>query len=140
MIRQSILVIFALFALNVNANTETNVDPFSDFLSFEIEKYDLEQELFGETANDEAVSIASIEVYDLKEEVELDFNTADYLPKDFNAKAGMNDIDWSTMELYELEEDFDIGFDTKAYLPKGFNPYEGMNCTDSTEVTSILKL
>ncbi|MBT8273906.1 MAG: hypothetical protein KJO77_08870 [Bacteroidia bacterium] len=135
MIRQSILLIFALFALHVNANNETSENPFSDYISLEIEKLELEQELFGETTNDEAVSIASIDVYDLKEDVELDFNTSDFLPEDFNAKAGMNDIDWSTVELIELEEDFDIGFDTSSYLPKGFNPYKGMTCTSGTEVT-----
>jgi len=133
--RQLILVIFALFALNVNANAETNADPYSDFLSLEIEKLELEQELFGETANDEAVSIASIDVYEIEEEVELDFNTAEFVPADFNANEGMNDIDWSSIELLELEEEFEIGFDTKAYLPKGFNPYEGMKCTESTVVS-----
>lgn len=140
MIRQSILVIFALFALNVNANAEKTEDPFTDFISLEIEKFELEQELFGETANDEAVSIASIDVYDLNEEVELDFNTADFLPEDFNAKEGMEDLDWSSINLVELEEEVEIGFDTKAYLPKDFDPYKGMKVTDSTEVTSILKL
>ncbi|MBT8273770.1 MAG: hypothetical protein KJO77_08185 [Bacteroidia bacterium] len=140
MIRQSILVIFALFALNVNANTEKNENPFTDFISFEIEKFELEQELFGETTNDEAVSIASLDVYEIEEDLELGFNTSDYLPSDFDARKGMKDIDWNTIELYEIEDDYEIGFDTKAYLPKGFNPYKGMKNTEAAEVTTLIKI
>lgn len=136
--RQSILAFFALFALNATANTAVNEDPFSDFLNLEIEKLELEQELFGTSNNGEEVSIASIDVYKLEEDIELCFDTADYLPADFDAKKGMNDIDWSSIELVELKEDFDIGFDTKDYLPKNFNPYEGMLCTDSIEVSFII--
>lgn len=137
--RQSILVLFALFALNATANTALNEDPFSDFLNLEIEKLELEQELFGVSINDEEISIASLDIYELEEDIELCFNTTDYLPADFDARKGMNDIDWSSIELVELKEDFDIGIDTKAYLPKNFNPYEGMTCGDSIEVSFLIK-
>ena len=133
--KRQLLILFAIVALNANANAETNIDPFTNFLSFEIEKIELEEELFGTPANNEVISIASIEVYEMEEEIELEFNTEQYLPEGFNAKEGMNEIDWNTIELYELEEELEIGFDTKAYLPNNFNPYRGMTCDEMIIVT-----
>jgi len=134
MLRQSVLLVFALFALNANANVATN-NPFNDFLSLEIEKLELEQELFGASTNDEAVSIKSISVYELEEELDLGFDTKGYLPEDFDAREGMHDLDWSTIALYEPEEDLEIGFDTKAYLPNDFNPFIGMNCESDVQIS-----
>jgi len=124
--KHQLIILFALVALNATANAETITDPFTDFLSYEIEKIELEEELFGTPANNEAVSVASIEVYEMEEELDLEFITEKYLPEGFNAEEGMNDIDWSTIEIFELEEELEIGFDTKAYLPCDFNPYLGM--------------
>ena len=125
MLRQFTFLI-ALFALNANANAETNNDPFTDYLTLEIEKLELERELFGFQLNSEEVSIESLDIYEIDEEVVLDFDTADYVPEGFNAKEGMEDIDWNTITLYEVEEELDLGFDTKDYLPDNFNPYRGM--------------
>ena len=133
--KRQFIILFALVALNANANAETKNDPFSNFLSYEIEKIELEEELFGTPANNEVISVASIEVYEMEEEIELEFNTEQYLPEGFNAKEGMNEIDWNTIELYELEEELEIGFDTKAYLPNNFNPYRGMTCDEMIIVT-----
>ncbi len=134
MIRQFILI-FALFALNVNTNAETTNDPLTDYFGLEIEKIELEQELFGSQTKIEAVSIASLDLYEIDEELPLDFNTKNYLPKGFNAKDGMNDIDWNEVQLYELEEELDLGFNTENYLPRNFNPYRGMNCDEMITVT-----
>lgn len=136
---QSILVIFAVFALQVNANNKKNADPFTAFINLEIEKLELERELFGEVTNYEILSIASIDVYELQEEVHLGFDSADFLPVDFNAKSGMNEIDWNKFELIELEEEFELGFDTEAYLPEGFNPYTGMICENGAAVSANYK-
>ena len=136
MLRQSILILVALVALNVNANTDTENDPYSDYINLEIEKLELEEVLFEKTVETEVVSIASIEVYELEEELELGFNTKNYLPEGFDAYAGMNDIDWSTIELLELEEEVELGFNPKDYLPKGFNPYKGMECKGTAIVFS----
>lgn len=134
MIRNLILMMFVLFAFNANANTENNRNPLYDFISHEIEKLELEQELFGDVNIIEALCIASIEVYELEEEVNLDFNTANYLPVGFEARAGLSEIDWTGLKLVELEEEVEFDFEIKAYLPEGFDPYKGMNCTNETEM------
>lgn len=56
------------------------------------------------------------------EEVELGFDTAAYLPEDFNAYEGMT-FDLSEIEYAEIEEEIELGFDTKEYLPEDFNAY-----------------
>ena len=82
------------------------------------------------------MSIESIDLYEPEEEFEIGFDTTKYLPEDFNARTGMDDIDWSTIELYEIEEEDD--FDPKKYLPEGFNPYEGMDCPSTIMLSSRL--
>lgn len=135
MLRQLFVFVFALGALNATADTTPEIDPLADYISLEIEKMELEQELFGVPTNgEEIISIASIDLYEIEEELDLGFDTADHVPNDFNAKEGMNDIDWSTIELYEVEEEIELGFNTKDYLPKGFNPYQGMIKSDSDVV------
>jgi len=66
----------------------------------------------------------TIELVELEEDANLNFDTKVYLPSDFSAY----NIDWSTVNLVELEEDIELNFNTKAYLPKAFNPYKGMDC------------
>ena len=136
--KRQLIILFAFFALSANANAEMNNDPFTDYLGLEIEKLELEHELFGFVSNNDAVSIESIDIYEVPEEVVLDFDTAEYLPEGFNAKEGMEDIDWNTITLYEVEEELDLGFDTKDYLPKNFNPYHGM-ALENFKVISYLK-
>ena len=136
MLRQLFVFVFALFALNATADTYPKVDTLDEYIALEIEKLELELELFGTPTNGEdIISIASIEVIELEEEIELGFDTADYLPADFNPYKGMGDINWDEIELYELEEEIDLGFDTKDYLPKNFNPYRGMDCDTGIAVT-----
>ncbi len=136
MLGQLFVFVFALFALNATADTNPKVDTLDDYIAIEIDRLELEQELFGTPTNGEnIVSIASIEVYELEEEIVLDFDTADYLPEDFDARAGMGDINWDEFELFELEEEIDLGFDTKDYLPKNFNPYRGMECEKGPAIT-----
>ncbi|NNL08635.1 MAG: hypothetical protein HKP38_05370, partial [Croceitalea sp.] len=52
---------------------------------------------------------------------ELEFNTEDYLPQDFNPYQGKPSI--STFNFIE-DDQVELGFDTADYLPKGFNPYK----------------
>ncbi len=134
--KHQLIVLFAFFALSANANAETHSDPYSDYLNLEIEKVELEQELFGIQTNNGAVSIASLELYKVEEVVDINFDTKNYLPEDFDAEKGMNEIDWNKVDLYELEEEVDLGFDTKAHLPDNFNAYEGMSCNSSQMVYS----
>ncbi len=129
-----------LFGFNANAITTPKERPLDDYIAMEIERIELETELFGQYATDEKIiSIDEIDVYDMEEELELGFNTADHLPEGFDPRWGMHDLDWSSIELYEVEEELDLGFDTKDYLPENFNPYRGMICP-TEEVISAIEL
>ena len=63
-----------------------------------------------------------IEVVEMAEEVNLGFDTFEYLPLDFDPYAGANlsDIDF---EIFEEEEIVELGFETAAYLPNNFDAY-----------------
>ncbi|MBT8252385.1 MAG: hypothetical protein HKN00_04755 [Flavobacteriaceae bacterium] len=135
MLRQLFVFVFALFALNATANTIPEVDTLDNYITLEIEKAELENELFGTLANGEEISIASVEVYKLEEEITIGFDTKAYLPENFDARTGMGYIDWNTIELFEVEEELDLGFDTKDYLPKNFNPYRGLDCEASVVIS-----
>ncbi len=126
MLRQSIFILFATFTLSANANADTKDNPMDNFISNQIEELDLQLELFGTQNNDVIVDVSSIHIYEIEEEATFDFDTKNYLPKDFNATEGMEGIDWKAVKLYEVEEEVDLGFETKDYLPKDFNPYQGM--------------
>ncbi len=69
-------------------------------------------------------SLDKIELIEIEENIELGFDTAQYLPEGFNAYAGMQTADG--LNLIVIEEEIELGFNTKDYLPKGFNPYRGM--------------
>ena len=76
------------------------------------------------------VEINSIEIFEVEEDINLGFDTKNYLPQNFVARKGMFDLDWNTIELFEIEEEVTLGFDTKSYLPKNFNAYKGMSCNN----------
>lgn len=65
---------------------------------------------------------SDIEVVEIQEEVNLGFDTFEYLPLDFDAYSGANlyDIDF---EIFEEEEIVELGFDTAVYLPADFDAY-----------------
>ncbi|MBT8252386.1 MAG: hypothetical protein HKN00_04750 [Flavobacteriaceae bacterium] len=85
-----------------------NTDPLNDYLTAEIERLELEQDLFGlNQADMEAYSIAAIAVYEIDEDVEIEFNTVERLPLDFNAKQGLPNIDWNNFKLFELDEELE---------------------------------
>lgn len=62
-------------------------------------------------------------------EIDLGFNTADYLPEGFNPYEPYFNLDSIT---YIEDEELELGFDTSAYLPEGFDPY-----TEVVPVNSI---
>jgi len=62
---------------------------------------------------------------EIEEELELDFDTAQYLPEGFNPYAGMT-ISGDALGLIAVAEEIELGFNPKDYLPEGFNPYKGM--------------
>jgi len=126
-----------LFTLNISAKINIAGDTINDNLS--TEKLKLEERLFTneEYANSENLEINEIEVVELEEEVKLDFDTSMYLPENFNALEGKNDLDWSTIELIEIEEEVELGFDTSKYLPENFNALKGKNDLDWNTIELI---
>ncbi len=69
-------------------------------------------------------------IEEIDEEVELGFDTSEYLPKGFNPYEVYFDL--NSVEYVEVDTEIDLGFDTTGYLPEGFDPYIG-----SLEVNSI---
>ncbi len=114
-----------LISLTATASTIKEGDTLNNSLNSELHK--LEKTIFvnAEDSASEIIAINDIEVIELEEEVELAFDTCRYLPKNFNALKGKNDLDWNTIELIEIEEDVDLGFDAQKYLPQGFDAHQG---------------
>ncbi len=67
-----------------------------------------------------AFDINKIE-YIEEEDLELGFDTKDYLPENFDPYTAYFDL--SAIEYVKLQEDTGLGFDTARYLPNGFDPY-----------------
>ena len=63
------------------------------------------------------LNIDSIEVIELEEEVEFNFNPKDYLPKGFNALKGMHDLDSHKIHLVliEIQEEFGYNLNDKIF-------------------------
>ena len=76
-------------------------------------------EIAMESANLDASEIVVLEV---EEEVDLGFDTAEYLPLGFNAYEGM-ELDVEDIVILEEEEEVDLGFDVATYLPENFDAY-----------------
>ena len=114
-----------LFSMLIALNASAKINNNSDYLNSEESK--LEKILFNsiENSSSTTVEISAIEVIEIEEEVELGFDTAKYLPENFNALKGKHDLDWNTIELIEIEEEIELGFDTVKYLPENFNALKG---------------
>ena len=106
------LLFSVLITLNVNAQINSGSNEFHD------EESELEKVLFVNSENPslESIAISSIEVIELEEEVKFCFDTANYLPKDFNALKGMNDMDWASIELIEIEKELHLNFTKKSTI------------------------
>ncbi len=73
----------------------------------------------------ENLQIEDITFIEVEEEIDLGFDTAQYLPAGFDPYAGM-ELDLNSLTFIEEEEEINLGFNTAAYLPIGFNAYDGM--------------
>ncbi|MRX62555.1 hypothetical protein [Maribacter luteus] len=69
--------------------------------------------------DDDNFDINSIVYIEDDTEVELGFDTSDYLPEDFNAHEHYFDING----LEYIEETMILDVDTKTYLPQDFDAY-----------------
>jgi hypothetical protein len=121
---KSLVIIFSMFlALNVTAKTQMpDEDYFSinlDYVILENELFDLEQIVFEDFYNIiEDIKVSDINVVELEEDIEINFDTKKYLPERFNAYKGMHDIDWNTVKLVELEEDVELESNNQNSLPE----------------------
>ena len=57
-----------------------------------------------------------------EEEIDLGFDTNEYLPDNFDPYQ--NAVSIEGLNFMEEEEEIDLGFDTKPYLPDNFDPYK----------------
>jgi len=131
------LLFSLLISLTINAKTENQSaynNSNSEFIALEINQFEIEQDVFSNVV-DLTLNVDDIEVIELEEDVDINFDTTQYLPENFNPLAGKNDIDWSNVELIDLEEEVTLGFNTKDYLPENFNPYHGMDCKQNVVVS-----
>jgi len=73
----------------------------------------------------ENLQIENIAFVEIEEEIDLGFDTVQYLPEGFDPYKGMAP-NLPEIVFIESEEKINLGFDTSEYLPEGFNAYEGM--------------
>ena len=128
-----ILLLTAFIAFNANALSGESLDNTNKNYKT-LEQIALEAELFKNITN---FDINSLDVYEIEEEIFIDFDTKQYLPKNFNPLAGKNELDWSKVELMDLEEEVEIDFDTTQYLPENFNALEGKNDIDWSNIELV---
>lgn len=117
-----------LFGVNTATKAEKNTvytQPYSEASELMIEQLDLETNLFVKESVDVA-DLTKLEVVQVEEEIEINFDVYNYLPLGFNPLAGKNDVNWDDLKLIEVEEDVELEFDPHLYLPNGFDPYEGI--------------
>ena len=137
---KSLVIIFSMFlALNVTAKTQMTDEDYStiniEYVTLENEMFDVEQVVFEVFYNtEEEVNVSDINVVELEEEVEINFDTKSHLPERFNAFKGMHDINWNSVELVELEEEeVDLGFNNQNSLPE-------INCKSNANAIIVSRL
>ena len=80
-----------------------------------------DSEIVGKNKDAASFDINSIVFLESEEELDLGFDTADYLPEDFDPNKVY--LDLNKVTYMDWEEDSLADFNTAAYLPKDFNPY-----------------
>jgi hypothetical protein len=75
--------------------------------------------MFANDPKNEDLDLNSIVYIEDDLDFDLGFDTADYLPEDFDAHKFYFDLNW----IDYIEEEFILNMDTQPYLPIGFNPY-----------------
>ena len=73
----------------------------------------------------ENLQIDDIVYIEMEDEINLGFDTAQYLPEGFDPYKGMG-LDIKEITFIEPIEEVNLGFNTALYLPEDFNAYEGM--------------
>ncbi|WP_445956020.1 hypothetical protein [Yeosuana sp.] len=131
---KSAIIFCTLSSLNAtiitNENSDNVISECENLIEcnkLTIEENNLRTLLFSSDFNEESKILDwnAVELFEVEEEVELNFDTKTYLPENFNPLKGKNNLDWNTIKLVEVEEEVDLGFDTKDYLPVNFNALKG---------------
>ncbi|WP_350293823.1 hypothetical protein [uncultured Croceitalea sp.] len=73
------------------------------------------------SSNVEGFDVSTIKFIEEEQQIELGFDTNDYLPEGFNPYK--EEVPVSGINFME-EENTDLGFDTSEFLPEDFNAYE----------------
>ncbi len=115
------------------------IEKIPDSCFITIEELKLEQTIFdySDSYQMDEFDITTLEVIEIDETVEINFDTKAHLPANFNALQGKHDLDWNAIELVELEEDVELNIDTQAYLPKNFNALKGKHDLDWSSIDLI---
>ncbi|WP_394974922.1 hypothetical protein [uncultured Croceitalea sp.] len=69
----------------------------------------------------EDFDVSKISFIEEDQQIDLGFDTTEYLPEDFNPYQEEVSIEGINFMEDEL---IDLGFDTENYLPENFNPYK----------------
>ena len=136
---KSIIAICSMLLISITA-TSFNIIESADSLTLKCTELKLEECALTThiTSNiEEPVKVQDIYVYEVEEDVTMEFDTTQYLPNNFNALKGIGDLDWDSIELIQIEEDVVIDFDTKQYLPKYFNSLKGMYDLDWDSIALV---
>lgn len=107
---------------NVFEEVVLNIDPE---IIHEPQSHVLEYEEYELMEGDSKATPKVLAWYDVtyleEEQPDLGFDTACYLPEDFDANAVPTEVEG--FNYMEEETDLDPEFDTASYLPEGFDPY-----------------
>lgn len=114
------IVVLAILFISFKAGHHHHMDSCMDNIFSDMTSV-FEQQLQHQF-HSEMLKASEIQFFEIEEEVNLGFDTTEYLPMGFNAYVGM-EFEAQDLEVLELEEAVDLGFDTAPFLPKGFNAY-----------------
>ena len=115
-----IVILSTLILSFVGTHTCHNNDAHGSFLLTEM-NMQFEEKLLSQDQTDN-LTIEDVVYIEDEETVNLGFDTADYLPYDFNPYDGMV-FDLEDIVYIDDDVEIELGFNTSAYLPKDFNAY-----------------
>ena len=69
----------------------------------------------------EDFDINTVEFVEDNQDIELGFDTAQYLPENFDPYSGI--ISVKAINFIDLCDEVELNIDTDGYLPAGFDPY-----------------
>ena len=106
------LLFSMLFAFNANASSNKFSDVCSECKTENLEECTLRNTLFSSSENLQAsnLDISTIEIVEIEEDVELNFDTKQYLPKGFNALYSEDVLDHSIANMVLLEIEQELGY------------------------------